>query len=274
MTLVQGERVIRPQAQLWRSPSRSSSIGAALLLCLGAGSAAGAEYLPQDPLHSPSWSSIRERFFKGENVVFDDRVRVIAPASAENPLAVPVMVEAHGLEGVQELVVIADLNPIQKILSLKPTRAWPALSFRFKVEQSTPIRAAMRGKDGTWHIGGIWISAAGGGCTTPSGASSGVWQGHLLETNARLWPRTDEPGQRLRLRVIHPMDTGLASGIPAFYIDRITVRDAAGAELATLNTYEPVAENPVISLDLHNRGPVRVDTHDIQGNSFSAEIKP
>jgi len=70
------------------------------------------------------------------------------------------------------------------------------------------------------------------------------------------------------------MDTGLASGIPAFYIDRLVVRDAGGKELAALDIFEPMAENPVISLDLRNRGPVRIDAHDIQGNRFSAEVSP
>jgi sulfur-oxidizing protein SoxY len=200
-------------------------------------------------------------------------VTVLAPASAEDPLDVPVSVSAAGLGDVREIVVIADLNPIQKILSLKPTRAAAAVSFRFKVEQSTPIRAAMRTGDGVWHLGGVWLRAAGGGCTTPSGASRGLWQGQVGAMNGRLWP-AGNGGERLRLRVVHPMDTGLASGIPAFYMDHLVVRDAAGGELATLDTYEPVAENPVVSLDLDTRGTVRVDGHDIQGNRFAADIRP
>lgn len=254
--------------------ARLCGLAAVTLSSLGVARADPPGAGPADPLNSPSWNFIRARFFKDESIVFDERVRVFAPKSAEDPLDVPVMIEAAGLDDVEEVVVIADLNPIQKILSLKPKHAAPGLSFRFKVEQSTPIRAAMRTKDGVWHFGGTWLSAAGGGCTTPSGGSSGLWQGHLGELNARLWPRENIGGERLRLRVIHPMDTGLASGIPAFYIDRITVRDERGLELATLNTYEPIAENPVISLDLKHEGPVRIEGHDIQGNIFGAEIRP
>lgn len=253
--------------------ARVLSSGLLLVLATAAGAAPAEAPAPKDPLESPAWNFIHARYFDGQPYVFDERVRVTAPKSAENPLDVPVMVEAPELAGVEEIVVIADLNPIQKILSLKPTRTWPGLSFRFKVEQSTPIRAAMRTKDGVWHFGGTWISAAGGGCTAPSGGSSGLWQGHLGEINARLWPR-DDGGQRLRLRVVHPMDTGLASGIPAFYLDSLVLRDASGAELATLNTYEPVSENPVISLDLRRAGPVRIEGHDTQGNRFTAEIAP
>lgn len=225
-----------------------------------------------DPLNSPAWPTMRERFFKDQTFVFDERVKVAAPANAEDALQVPVMVAENGLLGVQEVMVIADLNPIPKILTLKPTHATASIAFRFKVEQSTPIRAAMRTADGVWHIGGVWLSAAGGGCTTPSNGSTGNFQGKVGEMNARIWQH--QTAERLRLRVVHPMDTGLASAIPAFYIDRITVRAADGTELATLNTFEPIAENPVFSLDVDTHGPVHIDGHDIQGNTFGAEIKP
>jgi sulfur-oxidizing protein SoxY len=248
----------------------------ALLLATGAAWCAASPGMASqepaaDPLHSPAWSAVRERFLAGREIVFDPRVRVLAPPSAEDALNVPVMIEAQGLD-VQEILVIADLNPIQKILSFTPVHALPALSFRFKVEQSTPIRAAMRTPDGVWHVGGVWLSAAGGGCTAPSGASKGLWQGRVGEMNGRVWPRSDGRSERLRLRVIHPMDTGLAGAIPAFYIDTITVRDADGLELAILHAFEPVAENPVFSVDLRTTGPLRVDGRDVQGNLFAAEI--
>lgn len=248
---------------------RLAALTAALLLNCAAALADGAG----DPLNSPAWSYVRDRYFAKQTVQFDPRVQVLLPTAAEDPLAVPVTVRAEGLADVVEVVVIADLNPIQKILSYEPKQAAPELSFRFKVEQSTPVRAAMRTKDGVWHLGGAWLSAAGGGCTAPSYGSGGQWQGHLNEVNARLWPREDG-SQRLRLRVIHPMDTGLASGIPAFYIERLTIRDASGAELATLHTYEPIAENPVLSFDLRGHGAVQVDGRDIQGNLIKAEVAP
>lgn len=254
-------------------------IAAACLLTAAATTAAAAvgegSAGPPDPLQSPAWEVMRERFFNGQRVVFDDRVKVIAPDNAENPVAVPVMVDAQALGKVSEIVVIADLNPIQKILSMNPVRAQPDVAFRFKVEQSTPIRAAARTEDGVWHIGGRWLNAAGGGCTTASlGTGGGLWQGHLGEMKARLWARDGGGGERLRLRIIHPMDTGLARGIPAFYIDQLTVRDASGAELATLHLHEPVEENPVISLDLDARGPVRIHGHDIQGDRFGGDVAP
>jgi sulfur-oxidizing protein SoxY len=57
-------------------------------------------------------------------------------------------------------------------------------------------------------------------------------------------------------------------------MDHLVVSDAAGVELAALDAYEPVAENPVISLDLRNRGAVHLDGHDSQGNRFAADVQP
>lgn len=229
---------------------------------------------PADPLRSPSWDAMVARHLDGGPVVFDPRVQVRMPPSAEDALSVPVEVSAAGLEGIEELRVLADLNPIPLVLSYRPLHAAPGISFRFKVEQSTPVRAAARTKDGVWHVGGAWLRASGGGCTAPSLASgSGMWRDRLNEVSGALWPR-ENGDSRLKVRVMHPMDTGLAGGIPAFYIETLQVLDARGVELATLKTYEPVAENPVFSFDLHHQGPVRIVGRDIQGNRIEARVAP
>lgn len=228
---------------------------------------------PVDPLRSPSWDAMVERHLDGGAYVFDPRVQVQMPASAEDPLSVPVEVRVRDLE-VEELRLIADLNPIPLILSYKPTHAEPFIAFRFKVEQSTPVRAAARTKDGVWHVGGAWLTASGGGCTAPSyGSGEGRWRDQLNQVSAGLWPR-GEHESRLKLRVMHPMDTGLAAGIPVFHIESLQVLDAQNRELGFLKTYEPLSENPVLSLDLRNRGPVQILGRDIQGNRIAARVVP
>lgn len=230
---------------------------------------------PVDPLRSPAWDAMVARHLDGGPVVFDERVVVRMPAAAEDALAVPVEVRVEkGIDKVQEIRLIADLNPIPLILSYIPTRAEPAISFRFKVEQSTPVRAAARTPDGVWHVGGGWLSAAGGGCTAPSyGTGEGLWRDQLNQVSGALWPREDGHS-RLKLRVMHPMDTGLAAGIPVFHIESLQVLDNKGRELALVKTYEPVSENPVLSLDLEGRGPVRIVGRDIQGNRIDAKVAP
>lgn len=256
-----------------RGVPRFAVPGLILLLGLLPALAAAAPFT--DPLRSPSWNAMVTRHLDGGPVEFDDaRVQVQVPATAEDQLAVPVEVRVVGLDKVQEIRLIADLNPIPLILSYLPTHADPFIAFRFKVEQSTPVRAAARTADGVWHVGGKWLNAAGGGCTAPSyGSGDGRWRDQLNQVSAALWPR-GEDRSRLKLRVMHPMDTGLAAGIPVFHIESLRVLDAQGRELALVKTYEPVSENPVLSLELQHRGPLRIVGRDIQGNAIDARVAP
>ncbi|WP_020649771.1 quinoprotein dehydrogenase-associated SoxYZ-like carrier [Solimonas variicoloris] len=230
---------------------------------------------PDDPLRSPAWPYMAERYFAGQTVRFDAAVRVLMPGAAEDPLAVPVYVDAGALADVREILVFADLNPITTILRYEPGElARPSIGFRFKVQQATPLRAAARTGDGVWHLGGAWLNAGGGGCTTPSQASgSGLWKDRFGEIDARLWPRADGL-RRLRLQLIHPMDTGLAGGIPAFYLETLALQDSDGRTLARLQTFEPVAENPLLSFDLRGRGAVSIRGRDTQANRFAGTVAP
>lgn len=249
-----------------------SALVALLMLVQAPAFAGPAVVLADDPLASPGWRYMLARFLGDAPVQFDSRVEVIAPAAAEDVMAVPVEVRVHDLPNVKQILVFADLNPLPEILRYYPQQAQPQIGFRFKVEQSTPIRAAVLSDDG-WHVGGVWLSASGGGCTTPSAATgSGLWQERLGEISARRWPQP--AGQRVKLQVIHPMDTGLAVGIPRLFIETLNLSDASGALLARIEPHEPIAENPVFSVDLNARGAVRIDGRDLHGNRFAAELQP
>jgi sulfur-oxidizing protein SoxY len=238
------------------------------------GSPAWAQHT-DDPLASSRWEDMRRVFFADASVVFDDRIQVSAPTTAENPLDVPVRVDASRLHGVEEVVVFADFNPILKVLDFRPGAAHASLGFRLKLQQSSPVRAAARTADGRWHVGGTWVNTTGGGCTLPStGSASPEWQERLNEVSARLWPRIDG-GERLRLRIIHPMDTGLADGVPVFHIETLTLRDAHGRALMQIHPAEPVAENPVFTIDLPPglpAGPFALHGRDNNGNPIAAEV--
>ena len=242
------------------------------LYCLALG--ASASEMPKDPLHSSQWETMYRLYLQGSPVLFDPRVKVLAPPAAENSLEVPVMVEIEGLDGIEKILVFADFNPLPKVLEFLPTDAQPRIGFRLKLQQASPIRAAVRTRDGIWRVGGVWVDAAGGGCTLPSvGSANPQWESHLGEVSARLWP--GEGGtQRLRFSVVHPMDTGLASEIPAFYAESIELADDKGKPLATIKPYEPVSENPIFSLDLPGETPVILSGRDNNGNRFNAEIAP
>lgn len=228
-----------------------------------------------DPLDSPRWEDMRKAFFEGATVVFDERIKVVGPSVAEDSLNVPVTVDASAVPGVEELIVFADFNPIVKALRFEPGAAQPRLGFRIKLQQSSPVRAAARTADGVWRVGGAWITATGGGCTLPSvGSGSPEWQERLNEVNGKLWPRLDG-GERLRMRIIHPMDTGLAAGIPAFHIEDIVITDAEGHTLSRIQPLEPVAENPSFTLDLRALAPgarLHIAGRDNNGNRIDAWV--
>lgn len=225
-----------------------------------------------DPLNSPQWEVMRKEFFNDAKIVFDDRVKVYAPKYAEDSMNVPVSFDASELKDIKEVVVIADLNPIPLILKYSPEKLSPYLAFRIKLQQGSPVRAAVRTSDNVWHVGGAWVDAAGGGCTVPSiGTSTGDWSSTLGEVSAKIWKRKDSPN-RFRIRVMHPMDTGLASGIPKFHIETMTLSDKEGKRLASLEVYEPISENPMLSLGIDKHEYLHIKGRDNNGNLVNAEV--
>lgn len=246
----------------------------ATLVLLGFGQVLAADG-GADPLGSARWLDMQKAFLDDGRVVFDERVKVVAPETAENPLQVPVTVDATALPDIREVLVFADFNPILQILRFYPEAGSAYLGFRAKLQQSSPVRAAARTGDGVWHVGGTWVNTVGGGCTAPSQASgSQEWQQRLNEVSGRQWSEGPRSG-RVRLRVVHPMDTGLVAGIPAFHIEEIVFRDAAGKLLMRLQTFEPVSENPVFTLNRGDvAGPVEARGRDNNGNLFDARIAP
>ena len=71
------------------------------------------------------------------------------------------------------------------------------------------------------------------------------------------------------------MDTGLVGGIPAFYVNRLSLRDAGGRELMRLNAFEPISENPVFSFDFPDlpQGQLQLVGTDNNGNRISGSIE-
>ncbi len=236
-----------------------------------------------DPFRSLQWPDLRREFFGNATVVFDDRVKVRGPAFAEDPMNVPISVAALGLPDIETLVVFVDRNPIRKVLEFQPLAALASVGFRFKLEQASPVRAAAKTRDGVWHVGGTLVDSAGGGCTV-AGASrqDGRWSTTLGRDSGKLFASSPLPeagampgASRLRVMVMHPMDTGLVGGIPAFYVNRLSVRDAQERELLRLSTFEPVSENPVFSFDFPGRvsGGLRLVGSDNNGNRIDSRIE-
>lgn len=245
--------------------------------------AAHADPTGGDPFRSLQWPDLKREFFGSAPVVFDERVKVRGPAFAEDPMNVPVSVAAIGLPDIETLVVFVDRNPIRKVLEYQPLAALASVGFRFKLEQASPVRAAAKTKDGVWHVGGTLVDSAGGGCTVAGATrSDGSWSKTLGQASGKLFASSPLPeasalpgASRLRVMVMHPMDTGLVGGIPAFYVNKLSVRDAQDRELLRLSTFEPVSENPVFSFDFPGRiaGGLRLVGSDNNGNRIDTRIE-
>jgi sulfur-oxidizing protein SoxY len=237
---------------------------------------AAAAQTPADPLGDRGrWADMQRQFYQGGEIIFDPRVRIEVPANAEDAMNVPVAVDARALAGEQidRIVVVADYNPILKVLEFEPTAVAPYLAFRMKVQQSTPIRAGVRLRDGRWLVGSAVVSSQGGGCTAPS-AGRGVagWERTLNTVSAKQF--SSSAGNRLRFSVLHPMDTGLANGIPAFFIDELSIRDGEGRTVARIWPAEPVSENPVFTLELAGIQRVtQIEGRDNNGNKVLGTLR-
>ena len=242
-----------------------------LLLCVVASPALHAS---DDPLQSPMWDYLRNVFLGDTPYQFDDRIVVSVPPFAEDPTQVPVTVDATGLsEKIEKIVVWADLNPIQHIYTYYPLKdVKPNVSLRIKVQQATPIRAAVLTKKGQWLVGTTYLDAAGGGCTTPSVANtSPYWESHLGDISAKKFQR--EAFGRYKFKVVHPMDTGLVDAIPEFYLQQLELRDAQGDALVKMDLSQPVSENPVFSFDVTQpSGQHHLWLRDNNGNEFEQPL--
>jgi sulfur-oxidizing protein SoxY len=241
----------------------------AVLLMTGSAPAVAA---PADPLHSPMWEHHAARLFGKDTIMFDPRVIVRIPEIAENQRIFPVMVDARALPQVRRIVLLADLNPIPVALDYAPTGAEPFVATRIKLDQRTPVRAAVQTEDGTWHLGGAWIDAAGGGCSAPPVSRvKGDWADHLGEVRAGQWPEK-EGETRLRMTFRHPMDTGLVENIPAYNIDHLTIRDDSGKSLGEMEIFGSVAEDPAFTVVVKAQGAIGFEARDTAGLRFPGKV--
>lgn len=263
----------------WRLPRRGAAALLAALVCAWVAPVALAQALPGgDPYQSHIWPDMRGEFLGTAPLRHDPRVQVQGPAFAEDPMNVPISVRVDPALGpVSRVVVLVDRNPIKKVLEYQPLSALPSLAFRFKLEQASPVRAAALLADGSWAVGGTWVDSAGGGCTVAGNTrKDGSWSQTLGQVSGRLFDRVgDGASSRLRVQVMHPMDTGLVAGIPAFFVNRLSVRDGQGRELARLLAYEPVSENPVFSFDFAQppAGGVQLVGTDNNGNRIASQLR-
>ncbi|KJZ35598.1 MULTISPECIES: quinoprotein dehydrogenase-associated SoxYZ-like carrier [Pseudomonas] len=227
----------------------------------------------KDPVPSVMWGFYHKQMLGDAPFVFDERVKLLAPPFAEDARQVPLEIDARSFKGeVVKILAWAELNPLPKIVDFQPLdRVLPWLSVRIRIEQATPLRAAVLTRDGLWHVGSTLIDAAGGGCTAPSVVRTQPgWEEHIGEVLGGRYPRSEF--SRLRVQVAHPMDNGMVSGIPEFFINHAELKDQDGQVLARLELFPAVSENPNLTFDIEGAGQTRLFVRDTSGNEFDAAI--
>lgn len=252
--------------------SHALPAGAAALASFGGGRAVQAAAMA-DPFDGGMWDLHRAEYL-GDPADWraDPDVLVLAPRSAEDARHVPVMVDASAIGQVARIVVTIDYSPFPLAMVFHPGRALPVLGFGVKYEIAGPVRATAITADGAARMGGAFIDAMGGGCSAPAATHARPdWQDGFGEMRARLWPDTG----RLRVSIRHPMDTGLADGIPAHHLTELELLDGAGNRIAHLEIHEPLEENPALTFVLPAdlaAGPVRIRARDTSGYRFAGEV--
>jgi len=251
-----------------------------LLAGSGLTRAAEMDHTGGDPLGSMQWPGLRDEFLGNSPMVFSEAVSIKGPAFADDAMNVPLLLDARQLAGegggIELIRVVVDRNPVRHVLDFQPLKALPMLAFRIRMEQASPVRAMVKTRDGRWHVGSTWVQAAGGGCTVPGATrADGSWSRTLNQVQTRFFNNVIEGSKRLRVRIMHPMDTGLVAGTPAFYIEDLQLVDGADQVWWRLKPHEPLSENPILTFELPTDLPpgLRLVGRDNNGNPINAEVQ-
>jgi sulfur-oxidizing protein SoxY len=227
----------------------------------------------KNPVESPTFDDILKEIIKDEKYIFDDKnINIKVPLFADNPIQVPIFVDAKAIKNAKRLIIFTDLNPIPKVIDMKLGNLLPLISLNIKVAQETPIRALVLDENNIWHIGSNNIKSFGGGCSVSSVSSSNTDFEKLLgKTKGNIF-KTDNI-YRLKASIFHPMETGLVFGNSEFYINKIFIK-ADDKILAKIDAYSSISENPRFIFETFVESKnYKIEFSDIDGNEFSMDIK-
>jgi sulfur-oxidizing protein SoxY len=227
----------------------------------------------KNPVESPTFDDILKEIIKDEKYIFDDNnINIKVPLFADNPIQVPIFVDAKAIKNAKRLIIFTDLNPIPKVIDMKLENLLPLISLNIKVAQETPIRALVLDENNIWHIGSSNIKSFGGGCSVSSVSSSNTDFEKLLgKTKGNIF-KTDNI-YRLKASIFHPMETGLVFGNSEFYINKISIK-ADDKILAKIDAYSSISENPRFIFETFVESKnYKIEFSDIDGNEFSMDIK-
>ena len=227
----------------------------------------------KNPIGSPTFDDIINSLLGSEKYIFDDKNIVLkVPNFADNPVQVPIFMDAKKIKDAKRVILFADLNPIPVLLDMKLNGLLPIISLNMKVAQETPLRALVQDSKNLWHIGSANIKSFGGGCAVSSDASSNTnFDKYLGKVKGNIFKKDDIV--RIKTSIFHPMETGLVFGNSEFYINKISIK-ADNQLLGSLTTYSAISENPrfIFETDIDAK-EYKLEFFDIDGNEFFLDIK-
>jgi sulfur-oxidizing protein SoxY len=228
----------------------------------------------KNPIESPTFNDIIKELIKNDSYVFDDEnIKIKVPAFADNPIQVPIFVDAKNIKNAKKMILFADLNPIPKIIDMDLKNILPLVSLNIKVAQETPIRALILDENNVWHIGSNNIKSFGGGCSVSSVSSTDTDFGKLLGKIKTEIFEVENNTFRIKSSIFHPMETGLIFGTPEFYINKIVLKDNENI-LSIMELFSPISENPRFTFETKVKSQnYKIEFSDIDGNLFKSEIK-
>ena len=228
----------------------------------------------KNPIESPTFDDILKDIIKSDKYIFDDEnIEIKVPSFADNPVQVPVFVDAKKIKGAKKMILFADLNPIPKIIDMDLKNILPIVSLNIKVAQETPIRALILDDKNVWHIASKNIKSFGGGCSVSSTSSSDTDFGKFLgKIKAEIF-EVQKDTYRIKSSIFHPMETGLIFGNPEFYINKIELKDNANI-LSSMELFSAISENPrfIFETKVKSQNYI-IKFFDVDGNVFTSEIK-
>ena len=230
-----------------------------------------------NPNNSDIWSELQDNLLgKDINVLFVDDIKLIMQDYIEEAHKVPLIVTLpKRLHNFKNFILIIENNPIQQAMSIKPYRSIEALGMNIRLEDDSPVRAAVLGDNGVWYIGSkMAFVASAGGCSTPAcDPSVEVCETGTIGKIAIKQYEREAGAERIKLKITHPMETGFVTDlqgeiIPEYFVKNIHVDDNEGP-IADITTFAALSSDPIILLDLPKKGQsVRIHVKDSLGLEF------
>ena len=230
-----------------------------------------------NPNNSDIWSELQDNFLgKDINVLFVDDIKLIMQDYIEEAHKVPLIVTLpKRLHNFKNFILIIENNPIQQAMSIKPYRSIEALGMNIRLEDDSPVRAAVLGDNGVWYIGSkMAFVASAGGCSTPAcDPSVEVCETGTIGKIAIKQYEREAGAERIKLKITHPMETGFVTDlqgeiIPEYFVKNIHVDDNEGP-IADITTFAALSSDPIILLDLPKKGQsVQIHVKDSLGLEF------